>query len=58
MLTAGTRLDADLHGELAGVLAGCEGAAQMGKAQMHERPGSFEPGRLVSLVAGRAPTEN
>ena len=37
---------------MAGVLAVCEGAAQMGKAQMHERPGSFEPGRLMSLVAG------
>ena len=52
LLTARTRLDADLHGKLAGVLAVCEGAAQMGKVQTHERPGSFEPGRLVSLVAG------
>ena len=41
-----------LHGELAGVLAVCEGAARMGKAQTHERPGSFEPGRQVSVVAG------
>ena len=49
---AGTGLDADLHGELAGVLAVCEGAAQLRNAQTHERPGSFEPGRQVSMVAG------
>ena len=49
---AGAGLDADLHGELAGVLAVCEGAARMGKGQTHERPGSFEPGRQVSVVAG------
>ena len=49
---AGAGLSAGLHGELAGVLAVCEGAAQMGKAQTHERPGSFEPGRRVSVVAG------
>ena len=50
--SAGAGLDADLHGELAGVLAVCEGAAQMRKAQTHERPGSFEPGRQVLVVAG------
>ncbi|CAO3408675.1 hypothetical protein [Azospirillum largimobile] len=49
---AGAGLDADLHGELAGVLAVCEGAAQMRKAQTHERPGSFEPGCQASVVAG------
>ena len=45
-------LDADLHGEVAGVLAVCKGAAQLRKAETHERPGSFETGRQVSLVAG------
>ncbi|WP_434622047.1 recombinase [Azospirillum sp. B2RO_4] len=49
---ASAGLDADLHGELAGVMAVCEGVAQMRKAQTHERPGSFEPGRQVSVVAG------
>ena len=49
---AGAGLNAGLHGELAGVLAVCEGAARMGKVQTHERPGSFEPGRRVSVVAG------
>ena len=49
---AGAGLNAGLHGELAGVLAVCEGAVRMGEAMTHERPGSFEPGRLVSLVAG------
>ena len=38
-------LGAGLHGELAGVQAVCKGAARMSKAQTHERPGSFEPGR-------------
>ncbi|MCW2242496.1 hypothetical protein [Azospirillum canadense] len=51
---AGAGLDADLHGELAGILVVCEGAAQMRKTQTHERPGSFEPGRQVSVVVGRA----
>ncbi|KAA0571829.1 NAD(P)-binding domain-containing protein [Azospirillum sp. Sh1] len=37
---------------LTGVLAVCESTARMGKAQTHERPGSFEPGRQVSVVAG------
>lgn len=45
-------LDADLHGEPACVPAACEGAAQMRKVRTHERPGSFEPGRSVSLAAG------
>ena len=49
---AGAGLDADLHGELAGVLVVCEGAARMGKAQTHKHPGSFDPGRSVILVAG------
>ncbi|WP_376964582.1 hypothetical protein ABNQ39_27650 [Azospirillum sp. A26] len=49
---AGAGLNAGLHGELAGVLAVCKGAARMGKAQTHERPGSFKPGRQVSVVAG------
>ncbi|WP_247871673.1 MULTISPECIES: hypothetical protein [unclassified Azospirillum] len=49
---AGAGLDADLHGELAGVLVVCEGAARMGKTQTHKHPGSFDPGRSVILVAG------
>jgi len=49
---AGTGQDVDLHGELVGVLAVCEGAAQPRKTQTHKRPDSFEPGRQVSVVAG------
>ncbi|QCG99328.1 hypothetical protein E6C67_36745 (plasmid) [Azospirillum sp. TSA2s] len=55
---AGPELDADLHGELAGVLAVCEGAARMGKVQTHERPGSFEPGRQCRWLRGHATNDS
>ncbi|WP_209882469.1 recombinase family protein [Azospirillum soli] len=44
---AGAGLDANLHGELAGILAVCEGVAQT-----HKRPDPCGTGRQVSVVAG------
>ena len=50
---AGAGLNADLHGELAGILAVCEGAAQMRRTQTQKRPGSFEPRRLLIWLRGQ-----